>query len=132
MTYPLPLLGIPAIDDQHRNLLHNLERLELWMEKGHGFAAALDAFTALNDYVAQHFRDEESIYRAAGYPKLEEHIRIHRQICSDLTHLYQLALDGGDITDDLLVLVRDWLVTHIGVEDMEFALYTGSRQPAVR
>jgi hemerythrin len=121
MTYQLPLLGIHEIDEQHRHLIECLERLELWVGKGHGFAAALDAFMTLNDYVAQHFRDEEAIFRAAGYPKLEEHIDEHEKIRDELALLYQQVLDGGDVTEDLVAMVRKWMITHIGVEDMEFA-----------
>lgn len=127
MHYRLPLLGIPEIDDQHRTLLDNLERLEHWVEHGHGYAATLDALIALNDYVQWHFKDEESIYRAAGYPKLDEHILIHQKIIGDLSRLYQETLEGGDISQDLLSLVRMWLISHIGIDDMEFATFYGSR-----
>jgi hemerythrin len=31
------------------------------------------------------------------------------------------VLDGGDIGADLLDLIRKWIITHIGVEDVEYA-----------
>jgi hemerythrin-like metal-binding protein len=130
MTFQFPVLGIQEIDEQHRHLIDCLERLESWVGKGHGFAAALDAFATLNDYVALHFSNEEAIFRAAGYPKLEEHIAEHQKLRDELARLYQQVLDGGDVTEDLVALVRDWMVTHIGIEDMEFATFSGTRQAA--
>jgi hemerythrin len=127
MSSTLPRSGIQQIDDQHQQLVECLDRLELWVGKGNGFAAALDALGKLNQYAEAHFRDEEDLLRQRAYPKLEEHIAEHDLISAELAKLYQHVLDGGDVTDELLRLVRDWVITHIGVEDMEFAEFFGTR-----
>jgi hemerythrin-like metal-binding protein len=118
-------MGIKDIDEQHAQLLACLDRLELWVGKGHGFPAALDALTTLGEYVAKHFQYEEDLLRARGYPKLDEHIAEHRQISADLAALLQQVLDGGDITEQLLAMLRLWITQHIGVEDREFAAFFG-------
>jgi hemerythrin-like metal-binding protein len=127
MSSILPLSGIQQIDDQHKQLVECLDELEQWIGKGHGFAATLDAFGKLTHYVEAHFRDEEDILRQRGYAKLDEHIEEHHLISAELAKLYQHVLDGGDVTEALLRLVRDWVVTHIGVEDMEYADFFGTR-----
>jgi hemerythrin len=122
-----PLSGIQEIDEQHQQLVECLDHLELWVGKGHGFSATLDALGTLNKYVEEHFRCEEDLLRRRNYPKLDEHIAEHQIISAELARLYQHVLDGGDVTEELLGLVRDWVMTHIGVEDMEFAVFFGTR-----
>lgn len=122
-TQTLPVLGIREIDDQHAQLVACLDRLALWVGKGQGFAAALDALQALNDYVDKHFSYEERFLAANGYPKLDEHIAEHGRIRDELAKLNQEVLDGGDISEELLALVRQWIVSHIGVEDREYAKF---------
>ena len=117
----LPALGIKEIDEQHAQLFACMDRLELWVGKGQGFAAALDALNTLNDYVEKHFSFEEDFLRQHGYPKLEEHIGEHRQIKADLGRLTQRVVEGADIDQELLGLIREWIIGHIGVEDVEFA-----------
>jgi len=117
----LPVLGIKEIDEQHAQLVACMDRLELWVGKGQGFAAALDALNTLNDYVEKHFSFEEDFLRQQGYPKLEEHIGEHRQIKADLGRLTQRVVEGADIDQELLGLIREWIIGHIGVEDVEFA-----------
>jgi hemerythrin-like metal-binding protein len=117
----LPICGIREIDDQHMQLVECLDHLELWVGKGHGFSATLDALGRLNKYVEAHFRFEEDFLKSRNYPKLDEHIAEHQVISDDLARLYKHVLDGGDVTEALLQLVRDWVMTHIGIEDMQFA-----------
>lgn len=117
----LPVIGIREIDDQHAQLVACLDRLALWVGKGQGFAAALDALQALNDYVETHFSYEERFLADHGYPKLDAHIAEHQRIRGELAKLNIAVLDGGDISEELLTLVREWIVSHIGVEDREYA-----------
>jgi hemerythrin len=125
----LPKIGIQEIDNQHAQLVACLDRLELWVEKGQGFAAALDALNSLNTYVEEHFTFEEAFLLQHCYPKLEEHIEEHRQIKAELTRLTQRVLDGGDIDQELLGLIREWIISHIGVEDVEYATAFAKPKP---
>lgn len=126
---PLPNIGIQEIDEQHAQLVACLDRLELWVEKGLGFAAALDALNSLNTYVEEHFTFEEAFLRQHRYPKLEEHVEEHQKIKAELSRLTQRVLNGGDIDQELLGLIRKWIVTHIGVEDVEYAMVFAKPKP---
>ena len=94
-TIHLPKLGIKEIDEQHAELLACLDRLLLWVGKGRGFAAALDALHSLNDYVEKHFSYEEALLRENQYPKLEEHIEEHRKIAAEISRLTEKILQIG-------------------------------------
>jgi hemerythrin-like metal-binding protein len=129
MSNTLPLCGIQEIDDQHKKLVDCFDQLELWVGKGHEFAATLDALGKLNRYVEEHFRFEEDMLRERGYPKLNQQIDEHGLIEGQLARLYQHVMSGGDATEDLLLLLREWLLSHIGVEDMEYAAFLGMQSP---
>ena len=123
-----PKMGIAELDEQHGRLIACLDRLQGWAGKGCGFPAALEALTTLNDYIADHFIYEEALLRQHDYPKLDEHIEEHRRIHAELCRLNQQVFDGGAVSDKLLRLVRTWVHSHIGVEDLEFAAFFGQRQ----
>jgi hemerythrin-like metal-binding protein len=125
--HTLPLSGIEEIDAQHKKLVECFDQLELWVGKGHEFAATLDALGKLKRYVDEHFRFEEDMLREHGYPKLDEQITEHVEISGQLARLYRHVMSGGEATDDLLRLLREWLLSHIGVEDMEYAAYLATQ-----
>jgi hemerythrin-like metal-binding protein len=126
-TTPLPLLGLSEIDRQHQGLYDCLDRLELWCRKGHGFPATIDAVTMLETYVAEHFAFEENFLREHGYPALDEHMAEHRQITAELQRLSQQVMDGGDVTEELVGMMRGWITQHIGVEDKHYATFFGAK-----
>lgn len=117
----LPQLGIKEIDDQHGHLITCLDRLELWVGKGRGYSAALDALNSLNEYVASHFSYEEAFMQEHGFPQLEEHIEKHSEIRTELERLTRQVFDGADISAELPGLIREWIIDHVGVEDLGLA-----------
>lgn len=121
-----PLLGIPEIDDQHRGLVDALARFELWLAKGHGFSAALDAVTMLQGYIENHLRYEEEMLRARGYPKLEEHMQQHEKIAGQVDGFFRQILDGHDVGTELCEFLKRWITQHIGSEDAEYARFLGT------
>ncbi len=124
MAYPL--LGIQEIDEQHKVLVENLQQLNAWRSKGHGYSAALNAFLSLGQYVQSHFRDEEDFMKSHGYPKLDEHAAQHQQLVAKLQTIEQHVMNGDDITDELLATMSKWVIEHIGEDDMQIATYLRS------
>lgn len=128
MTDPItiPQMGIADIDAEHAGLLDCLLRLQLYIDKGHGFAASIDAVQALKQYALAHFTHEEAFLREKAFPKLEEHIEQHRAITDYVTRLHDRLMAGEEIEVSLINIMREWILKHIGVEDMEFAAYFGT------
>lgn len=121
-----PLLGIPEIDDQHKQLVESFLRFELWVEKGQGFAAALDAVTMLQSYIDGHLRYEEEMLRLRGYPELEEHIRNHQKFTDKVEGFFAQLLDGQDVGTELCDFLGHWITQHIGSEDARYARFLGT------
>jgi hemerythrin-like metal-binding protein len=124
--------GIPAIDEQHAQLVSYLERFLMWIDKGHGFAAAFDAVESLSSYTRTHFEFEEQHMRDHRYPKLAGHIELHQAIIRALDGLKADLESAKDVEDDLAGMLRVWIVKHIDIEDMEYAVFLGTAPPADR
>lgn len=122
----IPQTGIERIDLEHAGLLDCLNRLELFVEKGHGFAASIDTLLALQSYAKDHFAHEETFLAEKQFPHLKEHIAQHEAISAHVAELYTRVLAGEEIESSIVDTIRQWLLKHIGVEDMEFACYYGT------
>lgn len=122
-TIQIPLLGISEIDDQHVKLVECVNRLQLWESKGQGFAALLDAMTALSDYAAKHFTYEEDFLRSHNYPNLDNQIAEHREFSAELSRLTERVLQGENGSEQVIAFVCDWVTTHISEDDVAYAQY---------
>lgn len=118
--------GVPEIDTQHRQLLAHLDRLLLYIQRGHGFAATIDAFAALFEYTQTHFQYEEDWLRENAYPWLDEHIAAHQAIAADLNSLRTELEAGEDVSDKLAERLRTWILNHIDIEDFSYANHLGT------
>ena len=126
----LPHLGIGEIDEQHKELLRCLDRLEFWIGRGSGYPAALDALNALHVYMDKHFYYEEAFLRSHAYPALAEHIVEHQKLSAALAGIETRIFGGEDVSEELVATLREWIVTHIGIEDVEYADFFGTQASA--
>jgi hemerythrin-like metal-binding protein len=107
-------LGIPAIDEQHRELYAMLNDLSLAMENGHGKTIAARVMNRLFPFIREHFAEEERSLRQIHSPA-------YRQCCA--RHVQQLAaiqifLAGRSAQDpssviDLLYFLDSLLAGHV-------------------
>ncbi len=116
-------LGLQEIHRQHQGLIEEIDRLAVWQEKGHALPAVFNMVGTLRDYVIRHFRYEEQFLRLHGYPTLNEHIAEHSSLSGKVKWFEERMLAGDDIDHELMSLLRDWLITHIGSEDEAFFHY---------
>ena len=79
--------------------------------------------TEFFDYMKTHFRDEEQYMQIIGYPRLEAHKKIHRALIADMASMVKNIHSANEIKDKILVIARDWLLTHILQEDMLIEKY---------
>lgn len=113
-------VGQPAIDEDHKHLIEYLNQLD----------AALDAqvylpsrvakiLVRLLEYTKEHFGREEKLMRMAHYPRLEEHIRQHRECVAKIAALSnEFTKDPSRASGEhIYSFTADWLVRHIIMED---------------
>ncbi len=116
--------GNPIIDAEHRELLAlmnaaieaNFEQ----NEKGR-FPGVLEKILARS---AEHFQHEEAILRAAIYPELEEHCRMHGKILADAESLRTEIIRGEKTPADAVeFLVNRLVMGHLISDDIRYFSY---------
>ena len=84
-------LGVPEIDDQHRQLLALANLVFEAMESGKAAAVIDRAIAALVLYTQTHFIDEEDLYGALNSSLADEHHRLHEELRQEILELQQAA-----------------------------------------
>jgi hemerythrin len=75
----------------------------------------------INDFAKLFFSTEEKFLRKKGYPDYQNHAKAHRQfIKSAISLRREISDDISNLTDDVLVELRDWLINHITTMDTLF------------
>jgi hemerythrin len=134
-------LGVEHLDDQHRRLAGLLNSLLQACdcagadagdeEHGRRVAGLLDELYSLTQ---QHFRDEEDLMRAEGFPGLAGHAREHQMLLGEFksTLIARLREACCNMDPQTLAALRSWFVVHIARSDREFAEWLERRHPAAR
>lgn len=124
-------IGVEEIDKQHKELLERFNRLLAACESGKGREELKGLLTFLDEYVIQHFRDEESIQRLRGYPGYESHKEEHQSFTLRLKALQkQIEAEGMAVNHVMEAnnLLLKWLVNHISKSDMELGKFLRTGQ----
>lgn len=125
-------LGVPAIDDQHKELLNRFDQLLTACKQGKGSEELQHLLGFLDDYVLLHFRDEELLQQQSSFPDAVGHRREHQAFVARLQELKQrVSTDGGVLVDHVLdanKMLLDWLIRHISVRDREVGKHLKSQE----
>lgn len=126
-------VGDPVIDAQHRQLFVLANRL-LQIVREAGPAAELHAtIRELSQATGRHFRDEEAILKALGYPRCDQHAKAHRILTAKLDALSSQSALGSLPTAKLIEFLAYDLVDHHALgADRDFIpwLCVGARNDA--
>lgn len=124
-------IGIKQIDDDHKVLITLLDRASV---HGLGEEDVDGIISELIDYTLYHFRREEAIMEACGYPNLEEHRAAHRKLAIKAERFAEewRKARAPDAIQELLVFLRTWLVNHIMKEDAEIRAFARGQEAEIR
>ncbi len=121
------LCGIPAIDEQHKELFRQIDILR---DRGNKDRIP-NVLRFLADYVVKHFNDEESIHLRSKYPHAAEHRKLHVNFINTFQELKaKFDKSEGDLSAilELNKVVFDWLKEHVMKVDKQFAKYYLERE----
>lgn len=115
-------VGHPIIDGQHRKLFAMCHQAEqLLARSAHDANDQLHSLlNDLGEYVRVHFDYEETLLRQSDYPNLHEHIAEHDRYWKQLTEAQNKASMGVDVRENLVGLLKQWLIHHILEIDMQY------------
>jgi len=118
------VIGFPEIDKQHKKLVGLVNQLHQALKAKKGAAESEKILDELAKYTVTHFAYEEELFESHGYPKTEEHKKIHKELVEKVTS-FQKDLKSGKagISMELMYFLTDWLKGHIMKTDMEYAPY---------
>jgi len=119
-------LGIPIIDDQHKELIKLANTLYNTCRQGKEFVPEgfRKAACAAVEYVAVHFSTEEKIMERVKYPGMAEHKAEHQEFVKKiLTEVKNFEEGRAFVPNRFVVFLRDWILSHIALIDKKLAGY---------
>jgi hemerythrin len=120
------LVGIPLIDDQHKELIRLTNELYKGCLAG-GESARTYFKTAVKgtvDYVNYHFNAEEKLLQTVQYPEFAEHKKQHEQFVRQILDDVRSFQEGKQFVPNVFVrYLKDWILSHIAVMDKKYAAY---------
>ena len=115
-------VGFNGIDEQHRWLFSATNRLYDELNKeARDRAVIADVIEGLMDYTMNHFIIEEELFQRYGYPQAQAHKALHDQFTATILCTLVDFENGADIGNDMLELLKNWLVQHITKTDKAYA-----------
>ncbi|MCL1808695.1 MAG: bacteriohemerythrin [Clostridiales bacterium] len=124
------LVGVPAIDAEHRKLVKAIEELMEACTKGQGRATIEKTLNFVISYTKQHFGAEERIQAQYAYPGMAAHKQIHANFTATVEGLKKEFDQNGPsvaLTASLNKNLVDWLIKHISVEDKKIGDHIRSK-----
>jgi hemerythrin-like metal-binding protein len=110
-------VGDEKMDTQHRGLIDLINLLDDETMTG-------IALERLKSYVNEHFRDEETMLEAAGYPDLDEQKAQHSEFEDWLARTHRDYVTGGDPKgqmENVQAYLKTWLTNHILSSDKAYS-----------
>ncbi|MDQ5902387.1 MAG: hemerythrin [Patescibacteria group bacterium] len=128
---PALSVGDDKLDNQHKQLLEQVNALLDALAGGQNNLIVIEqVLKFLDQYIDEHFVDEERYMEEHQYPHLVEHRALHAQFIERYTHMKERiytfeSVDGMLI--DLEVHLGRWWIDHIGGADKDYAAYIRTR-----
>ncbi len=117
-------LGIPIIDNQHKELCKYINKLYKAMQNNANKSVLEDILSGLSSYTESHFKTEEGIFSASDYPETKKHKETHGKFVAKLKDFNtQLSSGHAVLSMQLLEFLKDWLIKHIMGTDKHYAKY---------
>jgi len=119
---------VKQFDDQHIKLVDMINELYDAMKAGNGSETVAKILGQLVDYTVTHFTDEEQRLSQYAYPDLEAHKSEHEKLVRQVLDLQQKFEAGQAIlTLNVMMFLKDWLMTHIQGDDKKYGDYLNAR-----
>lgn len=125
-------VGVGSIDRQHQEIFERVDDLLAAIGRGEGKDRIEGTLRFLQEYVATHFRAEETLMRERGYPDLVAHLALHAEFEESLARLKERhAREGvtGPMILEVVAVLTSWLERHIAVEDKKIGAFLADSAP---
>jgi len=121
-------VGVKEMDDQHKKLVAMVNQLHDAMKAGQASKEAPAILKSLVDYTHYHFEAEEKMLDKATYPGYLNQQKLHKALIAQVMQ-YQADLGSKSLTIGVKLseFLKDWLMTHISVEDKKYGKFMNDK-----
>lgn len=121
-------VGIERLDRQHQRWIELMNELFTALHDGKGNELLETTFRNVTEYTETHFRDEETMLKAACYPRYAEHKAEHDGFVAELRELRQSHIEGTALLSVVVAKkLTGWFFQHIGHSDQDYAPHLATK-----
>lgn len=124
-------VGLREIDEQHMELLSLFCRVTDVLDDARSWSDVHYRIVELRTFAAYHFEFEEALMRLFGYSERDSHGDSHKQFFIQLAEFERHSI-LGDVKQEVLQFLFDWLFSHIMKSDKAYAQHIISGAPVVQ
>jgi hemerythrin len=120
------MMGIPPIDNQHRELIDLTNELYEACLTGDEEAKAIfkQSIHKVVDYINYHFSAEEKMLQNIKYPDFVPHKKEHESLVKRVLEDVHLFEQGRQFVPNSFVrMLKEWILTHIAMSDKRYSEY---------
>ncbi|MGM0406989.1 MAG: bacteriohemerythrin [Bacteroidota bacterium] len=114
-------VGIPSIDDQHKNLVGIVNKLYSEFYKGITDEFLNEIIKELEKYTVYHFTYEEKFMKLYNFESYKEHKSEHSQFIEKIMNYKEtLSKENKAAVIDFVTFMKNWLLKHIMGTDKKY------------
>lgn len=117
--------GFPALDEEHRQIIATLNRLEAAIQEGGGYSEIAPTIEFLDHYTRAHFAHEEEIMARVGCAACQSNCAAHHELKQRLVE-WKTKLAAGYSVPLLIDIYRGlqrWITHHIIEVDTQLRVH---------
>jgi hemerythrin len=121
--------GEQTIDAEHDLQMQLLDSLSQALAKGGDFSPTRYLLEQFIEFSDMHFLSEQLVMRLHGYPGYEPHLEEHTRLMKRVREIRENVVRGEKAPSlQLIVELREWLLTHIATEDVAFGEFLSKKE----
>ena len=117
-------IGVDEIDDDHRKLVNLFNMLNRAVTEGGARDYRGAVLQELINCTLWHFSHEERLMLKHGYPDIDSHKAVHRELIKSARKLEQKILsEGAQVSAEHIEFLEHWLTEHILTADRKLGTF---------
>jgi len=121
-------VGVSEIDADHKVMFQLFNEVHLLSNKEPNSAHLSPLVSELVAYTESHFKREEAVMTASGYPYYENHSAIHKELLKQIKQQSYLLEAGQQTAADFVIFLKDWFLDHIKGVDQRISSYVSGHE----
>lgn len=120
-------IGVDKMNHDHQDILTQMNRIFDAAQAGVTGPTINLLVTQLGDICSKHFAAEEAYMASIGFPGLENHKVLHKNLLTKFAAHQQAIRDAGGVANDpFFGFLKFWLSSHIKGVDVKYAAHAGA------